>query len=172
MRSFSSRLALFVGLSALAALVVAAPAGAVAVSGHQIPITGSKFKMKGDLLGKWKVTKFKVLDEGPVFRGKGKEKFVGCIDANRDHACEGEVTGKLYFKFRYWARFGDEGQVELGTCAHRVIGGTDGFAGASGFLQMVDTPIGKPPGFKTYYEGEINYGLNSGGAAAEVPGSC
>lgn len=103
-----------------------------------------------------------MIRDAPVFKAKGRERFNGCIDSDRDRSCNGEVTGRLFFKFRYWARFGDgDQQLELGTCAHRVTGGTDGFAGATGFLMMVDTPNGSPVGFKTHYEGEINLGLNA-----------
>ena len=142
-------------------LVVAAPAAGFAVSGQQVPKSEVKFKMKGDLLGKFKITKFRVIRDAPVFKAKGRERFNGCVDSDRDRSCDGEVTGRLFFKFRYWARFGDGDQLELGTCAHRVTGGKDGFAGATGFLMMVDTPNGSPAGFKTHYEGEINLGLNA-----------
>ncbi len=68
---------------------------------------------------------------GPVFKVKGEEKFNGCLDAGRDESCDGDVTGQLYFKFKYWASLGDDGFINLGTCAHRVTDGKDGFAGAS-----------------------------------------
>lgn len=44
---------------------------------------------------------------------------------------------------------------QVGTCAHPVTGGTGDFAGATGFLMMVDTPIKKAPFVKTEYEGII-----------------
>jgi hypothetical protein len=159
---------------ALASLVAAAPAGATYVSGKQIPTGFNKYEMTGGLLGKWKVTKFKAIREGGrVFKGKGEEKFNGCLDADRDKSCDGEVTGQLYFKFTYWGSFGDDGFINLGTCAHRVTDGKEGFAGASGFLMMVDTPApGSDNGFKTHYEGDINLQLNRGGAAPDGPGSC
>jgi hypothetical protein len=157
---------------ALASLAAAAPAGATYVSGKQIPTGFDKFEMTGGLVGKWKVTKSKILSEGRVFKVKGKEKFNGCLDADRDESCDGDVTGQLYFKFTYWASLGD-GFINLGTCAHRVYDGKDGFAGASGFLMMVDTPApGSDNGFKTHYEGDINTGLSKGGGAPDGPGSC
>ena len=159
---------------ALTGLVAAAPAGAVYVSGKQVATGFDKYEMTGGLLGKWKVTKFKVIREGGrVFKGKGKEKFNGCIDADRDKSCEGDVTGRLYFKFTYWASFGDDGLTNLGTCAHRVYDGKDGFAGASGFLMMVDTPApGSDDGLKTHYEGEIHPGGGKAASAPDGPGSC
>ncbi len=143
-------------LAVAATLAVAAPAGATHVKGHQIPVSANKYKMKGGLVGQWKVTKFKVDRVTPVFRGHGQETFKGCLDADRDGSCAGNATGKLYFKFRYWARFTSDDEVVLGTCAHRVVGGTDGFLGANGFLMMVDTPAGNAAGFSTYYEGDID----------------
>ena len=172
MRSGTGRFALLLGLSMLTALIVAAPAGAIDVSGQQVLVGGAKYEMRGDLLGKWKVTKFKEIHGGQNFKGKGKEKFNGCIDSDHDKSCDGEVTGKLWFKFTYWASFGDDGELNLGTCAHRVYDGSEGFNGASGFLMMVDTPTGKPPGFKTHYEGEINLASNKRGSAPDGPGSC
>jgi hypothetical protein len=123
--------------------------------------------MKGGLLGKLNITKFKLLQQQPVVKFKGREKFVGCIDSDRDGSCEGEVTGKLFFKFRYWAAFTEDEELALGTCAHRVTGGEGGFAGASGFVQMIDVPKGR--GVKTKYEGEINLGL---ARAEEVGPGC
>ena len=156
---------------ALAGLVAAAPAGAVYVSGKQVLKDEVHYKMKGDLFGSWKITNFKVVSEGPVFKAKGKEKFKGCIDGNRDKSCAGDVTGKLFFKFTYWARFADDGAIQLGTCAHRVYDGTEAFNGASGFLMMVDTPSGNAAGLKTHYEGEITPQENKG-AVPDGPGSC
>ena len=150
-------------------LLVAAPAGEISVSGKQKVVNGNagKYKMKGDLLGKWKITKFKQLHAPPHFKGKGKERFNGCIDTDRDRSCSGEPSGKMCSKFRYWAQVDDQGAVQLGTCAHRVTGGTGSFASASGFVMMVDTPIGSPPFIKTHYEGEIN--LGQGRAAPDGP---
>jgi hypothetical protein len=142
-------------------LVVAVPAEAQFVSGQQTIVNANagKFKMKGGLIGNWAITSFKQLSVKPVFKIKGTEKFDGCMDVNRDRSCQGDPTGTLTFKFVFWGHFqgGDPSKAEqLGTCAHPVTGGTGGFATASGFLMMVDTPIGKPPFIKTHYEGVIN----------------
>ncbi len=173
MRTGVSGIVAAVVLSALVVLVAAAPAGAISVSGKQKVVNenAGKYKMKGDLLGKWKITAFRQIHTSPTYKAKGKEKFNGCIDTDRDRSCAGEPSGKLFFKFRYWAVFDDDDTVALGTCAHRIVGGDGAFTGATGFLQMVDTPIGSPPFFKTHYEGDINFG--SGRAAApEMPASC
>jgi len=166
------RFGLVAVLATALALTAATSAAAIPVSGQQTIVNeaAGKYKMKGDLLGKWKVTKFEPVRETPYFKGKGKEKFNGCIDTDGDRSCDGEPSGKLSFKFRYWAQFDDEGAIQLGTCAHRVTDGTGGFAGASGFLMMVDTPTGSAPFVKTHYEGEIV--LGNGRAAPDGPGSC
>jgi hypothetical protein len=90
-----------------------------------------------------------------VFRGKGTESFKGCIDRKLDGSCAGDPTGTMKFSFRYWAKFDANDAVQLGTCAHPVTGGTGDFAGATGFLMMVDTPINNAPFVKTQYEGVI-----------------
>ena len=165
------RAAAVVVLAAAMAIAVAAPAGAFGVKGHQKPVGPSKYRMTGDLRGKWRVTAFHVLSTNPVLRGKGKERFNGCLDLARDHSCSGDPSGKLFFTFRYWAIFDEGDAPELGTCAHPVVGGTGSFAGATGFLMMVDTPIRRPPGIKTAYEGELNLGL-ARSAALDLPGTC
>jgi hypothetical protein len=174
MRTRKGRLALLLGLAALAVLIVAPSAGAVYVSGKQVPTGFDKYEMTGGLLGKWKITEFKTIKEGGrVFKAKGKEKFNGCLDADRDNSCDGDVTGQLYFKFTYWGSFGDDGFINLGTCAHRVYDGKEGFAGASGFLMMVDTPApGSDDGFKTHYEGDINPAGTKTATPPDGPGSC
>jgi hypothetical protein len=112
--------------------------------------------MSGGLIGKWKITKFKTLDQGPVFKAKGRERFEGCLNRNHDRSCHGDPKGTLKFKFHYWARFASDGSTQLGTCAHAVVGGRGDFDGATGFLMMVDTPTPRDPFFKTHYQGVIH----------------
>jgi hypothetical protein len=160
-------------LATLAAAVtlIAVPAvQAFYVKGQQVPTNNeAKFKMTGGLNGKWKVTKFRVLHEAPVFKAKGEERFNGCVDIARDGCGSGDPAGTLTFRFRYWARFTDEGLVELGTCAHRIVAATDGLTGTTGFLMMVDTPKGAS--FKTHYEGDVNVpGITD--SKATLPATC
>ncbi|HEX5609612.1 MAG TPA: hypothetical protein VFX45_05910 [Solirubrobacterales bacterium] len=163
----------FSGLVVLAILVAATTAGAIPVSGEQFSVSGEQkivsekgSKMSGGLIGSWKITSFKVVASKPVFRGKGTESFSGCIDRKLDGSCAGDPSGTMKFSFRYWAKLDSEDAVQLGTCAHPVTGGTGAFAGATGFLMMVDTPIKKPPFLKTEYEGVITL---SGPTAAARP---
>lgn len=174
----SSRLGRFttlVVLSSAVALVAAAPASAGYVSGQQKLVNerAGKFKMKGDLLGKWKVTSFKTTHQNPVFKGKGKEKFRGCIDVNGDRSCAGDPSGVMRFRFRFWGVFGEDGGTLLGTCAHPVVKGKGDFANATGFLMMVDRPKSSAPFVKTHYEGVIDLDGSAGRAASRgAPPHC
>ena len=94
-----SRLGRFAALLALAtavALVVAAPAGAKAVSGEQTLIDqeAGTYKMTGSLIGDWAITSFTEIATEPVYRAEGTEKFKGCLDRDGDGACRGEPNGK------------------------------------------------------------------------------
>jgi hypothetical protein len=164
-------IACLVLLAAAALLVWAAPASATYVSGKQTVANAKKgtFKMAGGLVGSWAITSFKeVQTKKAVFKATGTESFNGCMDVGHDGSCTGDPSGTMDFTFRYWAKVSKDGErVELGTCAHPVVSGTGGFAGATGFLMMVDTPIKKKPFIKTHYEGDINLvGTKSAGPRA------
>jgi hypothetical protein len=166
--------------TAIAVSLLANPAVAATVSGEQFAVAGQQTnvnekagtaKMRGGLLGDWKLTSFKETAKKPVIMAKGTESFKGCIDRQLDGSCAGDPSGTMTFKFRYWGKFGSGDQLELGTCAHPVTGGSGDFAGASGFLMMVDTPTRKAPFVETNYEGVIT--LSGAAAAARVnPSPC
>lgn len=160
MRIRYRRAAISVTLALAVGLIVVPTVGAMYVSGEQTAVNevGGKFKMTGGLKGTWKITKFHVKHTSPVFEAKGEEKFSGCIDIEEDRSCKGDPSGKLKFKFRYWASFADDDALHLGTCAHRIVKAKGGPTGASGFLMMVDIPISSRPGFRTHYEGVIRLG--------------
>ena len=144
------------------------------VSGKQKVVNenAGKFKMTGDVKGKFKITKFHVKQTSPVFKAKGVEKFNGCVDVNKDGSCNGDPSGVLKFKFRYWASVSEDDELQLGTCAHRIVKAKGGLKGASGFLMMVDTPISSRPGFKTHYEGVIELGDSLHRSATPKRGGC
>lgn len=162
------------GVLAFAAVVVAAP-----VSGEQFAVSGKQtvvdeeagtYKMTGGLIGNWKITSFKELPSaGGVLMAKGTESFKGCVDRKLDGSCTGDPSGTMKFSFRYWGRFGKEDKLELGTCAHPVTGGSGSFAGATGFLMMVDVPTKKAPYQLTEYEGVIT--LSGGSVSARASSS-
>jgi hypothetical protein len=159
-------------LLAVALTLIAVPAAdALYVKGHQTAVGGPKYEMTGGLVGKWKITKFHPqFQHGQLFKAKGQEKFNGCVDLARDGSCAGDPTGKLWFKFRYWAQLAGQGEdVALGACAHRIFASSGGLTGTTGFLMMVDTPV--KGGLKTHYEGDINVPGFARAGAGEAP-SC
>lgn len=178
MRMRFGRAALTVGLAGAATLLVVAPASARFVSGQQTIVdkAAGTYAMTGSLKGDWAITSFEEVATEPVYKAKGTERFNGCVDRDRDGSCRGEPKGKLDFKFRYWARFASDGSVQLGTCAHKITGGSGDFSHTAGFIQMVDTPTADPPYyFQTHYEGWI--GLNRGhrgsrASASAASGHC
>ncbi len=160
MSTRSRRVAITVTLTLAVVLIAVPTAGAMYISGQQkiVDESAGKYKMTGGIKGKWEITKFHVKDTSPVFKAKGEEKFNGCIDVDRDGSCTGDPSGKLKFTFRYWGSFTESDELQLGTCAHRIVKAKGGLKGANGFLMMVDTPTKSPPGVKTQYEGDINLG--------------
>jgi hypothetical protein len=168
------------GLAVIATLAAATSAAAIPVSGEQFLVSGKQtllnrkaetFEMHGGMVGSWKITSFKEVASQPVFRGKGTELFKGCVDRQLDGSCAGDPSGTMTFSFRYWAKVDKQDKVKLGTCAHPVTGGTGNFAGASGFLIMVDTPIKKAPFIKTEYEGVITLSGSLPSARLGAPAS-
>jgi hypothetical protein len=131
----------------------------VDVKGRQIVVNQQKgrYRMEGSLVGGWNMTAFKVNHAGidGRFVGSGKELFRGCLDTDRSGTCQtGEPTGTLRFSFVYWATY-KPGTTKLmrGQCVHPVIGGTGGFAKATGVIHMTDVPT--PSGVRTTYRGTL-----------------
>ena len=151
-------------LAAAAALALAASASAATyqVSGKQIVVdeAAGTFKMQGGLIGDWAITSFTEIAKAPIYRAKGTELFVGCLDAGRDGSCKGDPAGKLRFTISYWAKFDDQGGLVWGSCYHPVTGGTGAFAGATGVLMMVDTPTAQ--GVSTSYIGNVTLNGSKG----------
>ncbi|HEU4657993.1 MAG TPA: hypothetical protein VFR97_10725 [Capillimicrobium sp.] len=147
----------------LAALAVAAPAAAetYSVSGESITVDpdAGTARMTGGLLGDFKLVAYHQLAEPPNVRARGRERFRGCVDRERDGACTGDPSGTLRFRFLYWAQVEGESLI-WGSCWHPVVRGTGAFRGARGVLTMVDTP--QPDGsVRTDYIGTIT---TAGGA--------
>lgn len=145
-------------LAAVAALALAASASAATtyqVSGKQTVVdeAAGTYKMQGGLIGDWANTSFTEIAKTPIYKGKGTELFVGCLDVKRDGSCKGDPAGKLRFSFRLWAQFDPQGGLVWGSCWHPITGGTGAFAGATGVLTMVDTPTAQ--GVSTSYIGNV-----------------
>jgi hypothetical protein len=161
-------------------LAVAGPAGAktIQVAGTQTVVdeAAGAYEMHGSLVGKWNITAFKEhFKDASNFVGSGKETFVGCIDSNRNAACdEGEPSGSMKFTFVYWATLDPAtGALVRGQCVHPVAGGNGSFVGAKGVIVMKDKPVGDE--VKTTYTGTLAFGSNGSSArslSARARGGC
>jgi hypothetical protein len=155
---------------AVGALVLAiAPAVAAPAATAPIELKGTqtvvdeakgKYEMHGALVGAWNTTTFTERYAGTdgAFVATGTEVFRGCLDADRDGSCtDGETAGALRFSFVYWANYNPKTKALVrGACVHPVIGGTGGFAHATGVVHMRDTPTAN--GVRTTYTGELDLG--------------
>ncbi len=140
------------------------------------------YKMHGSLVGDWSITSFVPEVKSPTeLVASGKERFVGCIDSNRNTACDpSEPAGSVNFKYLYWAAFNPTAKALVsGQCLHPVLGGTGSFAKATGVIHMKDTPVGKT--IRTTYSGMLTYGPTvadrmptsaSVSRGAETPSAC
>ena len=150
------------------ALVVAVPAAGKTyrVSGKQITVDADAgiSKMRGGLIGDWRITSFEELGTSPFYHARGTELFNGCVDRRRDRSCKGDPSGTLELTIEYWALFAspDPASLVWGACFHPVVSGTGDFAGAQGVIQMLDTPTRS--GVRTDYIGNLT--LKGGGARA------
>ena len=158
-------------------LVMAPPAGAktVNVSGINTVVDeqAGTSTMSGDLVGDWSITAFKELATAPLYQGKGRELFDGCLDKRHDGSCgSGDPSGKLRLVFRYWALFADDGSTLGGACWHPIVSGTGAFKHARGVIQMLDTPTGTGGAVETHYVGTIRMGKRHHAAARASRSSC
>lgn len=165
-------LASVIGVVALAFAFVGATAAEttpqkVALSGKQITIdekTG-KYEMQGSLVGKWFVTAFtpQYASASQVV-GVGKERFSGCLDANRNGTCDaGEAAGTLRMSFTFWATLDPTKKTPTmlrGDCVHPILGGTGAFAKAKGVVFMKDVPNSSGE-IVTSYRGTLEYGAEA-----------
>jgi hypothetical protein len=144
------------------------------VSGKQTVVdeAAGTYKMQGGLIGDWAITSFTEIAKAPLFKAKGTELFVGCLDVRRDGSCKGDPAGRLRFSFRYWAQFDAQGGLVWGSCVHPITGGTGAFAGATGVLAMVDSPTAQ--GVSTSYIGHVtlNGSKSRGQARARAASVC
>jgi hypothetical protein len=119
-------------------------AGATQVSGLMSPDTAgactahpaaaAAYVVTGSLVGCWYVDTFDVEHESAAggFVASGTETFDGCL---------GSRCGTFSTTYTFTARVVD-GVEKHGRCHHPVVGGTEGFAGASGEITMKDLPDG------------------------------
>ncbi len=126
--------------------------------GDPFDVTDDVTEVRGDLIGYWWTTTFEVgvATKSGVLTASGTERFDGCLDANDNGVCDGsDTSGSLYATFTYSGKFDPVTFALLhGRCHHPITGGTRGFAGATGVIQMRDDP---ETGC-TYYRGHLRIG--------------
>ena len=148
-------------LGAAAAVTALLLAPAVPATAAQGQLRGSQVidpqtgvaTMSGDLVGDWYTLAFDVTGAQPsgTVQATGNELFVGCWDVDLDGTCGGDdVVGWLAFDFRYSASAGGTGR-----CHHPVVGGGEGFVGATGQLTFKDR-VGSCGQSFTTYSGHID----------------
>jgi hypothetical protein len=98
------------------------------------PSAAAAYVATGSLVGCWYVDTFAVDHESAAggFVAHGTETFDGCL---------GTRCGTFATTYTFTARYVD-GVEKHGRCHHPVVGGTGGFAGASGEITMKDLPDG------------------------------
>jgi hypothetical protein len=129
----------------------------VHVSGTQTLVQApTEYRMHGDLIGDWTMAPLQTLFQSKtLYVESGVERFVGCIDRNRNKHCgRREPSGELRFAYLYWVSFGPNQQFIKGQCVHPVTGGNKDFKGARGLINMYDRPKGDE--VLTTYKGKLS----------------
>lgn len=130
--------------SLLSVGAVTAGSGASIVRGDQLAAgtcADGGYAMTGSLVGCWWIDTFesKSDPDKSTFRATGTEHFIGCL---------GSVCGTFYTTYSYTAKTDGPWPTSAeihGRCHHPVIGGTGGFAGASGEISFHDVVDVSPP---------------------------
>ena len=130
--------------SAVPALASAAGNGATIVRGVQQAAgtcANRGYAMTGALVGCWWIDTFETRsDPGKTtFVARGTEHFTGCL---------GPVCGTFYTTYSFSAKTDGPWPTSAeihGRCHHPVVGGTGGFAGASGEISFHDVVDVNPP---------------------------
>ena len=139
--------------SLLTAGAVAASNGTTIVRGVQLAAGSCEdggYAMTGSLVGCWWIDSFETKSdpEKSNFRLTGTEHFTGCI---------GSTCGTLYTTYSFTAKTDGPWPTSAeihGRCHHPIIGGTGGFAGASGVLNFHDVVDVSPPYYP--YAGNVH----------------
>jgi hypothetical protein len=165
LRTGAVALLIMCGCSAIAAGTAGAKSYSVSGTQTVVDEQAGTYRMAGDLVGAWKITAIKELATEPLLNATGRELFSGCIDRGHDGRCAGDPSGKLRFRFRYWALFAPDGSLRAGACWHPIVSGTGAFRNARGVLQMLDAPT-DDGGVETTYVGRIRTGGHHASARA------
>jgi hypothetical protein len=126
------------------------------VRGTQTLVEGNKYRSDGGLLGDfWILTYVPTYESDSLAIGTGTERFVGCVDVNRNNKCGArEPSGELRFDYIQWVTFDPStGALIEGNCVHPITGGSGSFKGARGIVTMHDVPANG--GVRTTYRGTV-----------------
>lgn len=126
------------------------------VRGSQTLAGENLYRSHGGLLGDWWILTFVPLYESDsLVIGTGTERFVGCIDVNRNKKCGArEPSGELRFDYTQWTTFDPStGALIEGNCVHPITGGTGSFQGARGLVTMHDVMVNGD--VRTTYQGTV-----------------
>jgi hypothetical protein len=108
------------------------------------------YAMTGSLIGCWWIDTFetKSSPDKSTFVARGTEHFTGCL---------GSTCGTFYTTYTFTAKTDGPWPTSAeihGRCHHPIIGGTGGFAGASGVLSFHDVVDVSPPYYP--YAGNVH----------------
>ena len=137
------------------------------VRGTQTQVDENLFKSYGGLLGDfWILTFVPLYESDSLVIGTGTERFVGCVDVNRNKKCESrEPSGELRFDYTEWMTFDPStGALIEANCVHPITGGSRSFTGARGIVMMRGVMVNRD--FRVTYQGTVV--LNAVPAQAQV----
>jgi hypothetical protein len=147
------------------------------VRGTQTQVDETKWRSHGGLLGDmWILTYVPTYESDSLAIGSGTERFVGCVDVNRNRKCGArEPSGELRFNYIQWITFNPStGALIEGNCVHPITGGSGDFKGARGIVTMHDVPVNGD--VRTTYRGTVvlnaapsDAAVTAASAAAQAP---
>jgi len=160
-RRFTKRLGIAVSVTAVVLSLGAGAAFAGEVNGNGTTIVRgvqlaagtcevTGYKMTGSLVGCWVIDTFETKSDPAkaTLLATGTEHFTGCL---------GSTCGTFFTTYTFTAKYDGPWPTSAeihGRCIHPIIGGTGGFAGASGVISFHDVVDVSPPYFP--YVGNVH----------------
>ena len=162
-------LGVFLGAALLVASAVPASAaasrGATTVRGTQHAAGSCEsggYAMTGSLVGCWWIDTFESKSDPSKahYLATGTEHFTGCL---------GPICGTFFTTYSFSAKTDGPWPTSAeihGRCHHPVVGGTDGFTGASGEISFHDVVDVSPPYYP--YWGTVHLAAGTAGETSTV----
>jgi hypothetical protein len=130
------------GIQAAADSTAGAPGDPCAAADPATGLPAQGNVMAGSLIGCWYTDTFNPIITTPsgLIVATGAEHFVGCLDVGRTGRCaHRDPTGVLALTYKFEGRFDPATGKEIaGRCQHKIVSGTDDFAGATGRVDFKD----------------------------------